>query len=125
MILDYILVGLGGALGALARVALGKLLPIAAMGIPVPILCINVLGCFFMGGLTTALSGYGAEASSMRTFLATGCLGGFTTFSAFAFEFGSLYEKNFYGSALLYATFSVTLSLIFFFVGAKLSRVLF
>jgi fluoride exporter len=122
MMIRYLLVGLGGAIGSIVRVALEKVLPSVVLGIPVYILCVNVLGCLFIGLLTELLSLYWAVSVNMRYFLVSGLLGGFTTFSAFALEFGVLFEKQEYGLAVLYATLSVVLSVIFFFVGIKIVR---
>lgn len=122
MVIDYVVVGLGGALGAMARVALGKLLPIAIMGLPTQVLLVNVLGCFLMGCLTALLTAHGFISAHMRGFLAAGFLGGFTTFSSFAFDFGALCEKHLYVSAVFYALLSVILSLSLFFAGIKFIR---
>lgn len=122
MIFDYLVVGIGGALGAIARVALGKLLPADIMGLPTQILCINVLGCFFMGCLSAFLTMHDSVPDHMKAFLTAGCLGGFTTFSAFAFEFGTLCEKHLYVPAFLYAALSFILSISSFFIGIKVLR---
>jgi len=58
----------------------------------------------------------------MRHFLSQGFLGGFTTFSAFALEFGLLYEKGNYWTACIYAILSIMLSLGAFFAGMKLLK---
>lgn len=120
MALNYFLIGLGGALGAITRVAMGKLLPLAILGVPTYILFINIIGCFFMGIISEALALYGTTTTAgLHYLLVSGFLGGFTTFSAFAFEFALLYEKNEYLLALIYILLSVGLSLIAFFFGAK------
>ncbi len=121
---DYIFVGLGGAIGAIARVALTRILPSFVFTIPFKILCINVVGCFVMGMLTEALLFYWNASINMRHFLVQGVLGGFTTFSAFSLEFGLLYEKGLHGTAVLYAALSLVLSIVFFFVGLKMIRMI-
>lgn len=125
MLSHYIATGVGGALGAMLRVGMSKALPLALFGIPINILCINVLGCFFMGLLTEAMGLHWSASDNMHYFLISGLLGGFTTFSAFSLEFGLLCEKHSYSIALLYALLSVGLSLTFFFLGAKLIKILF
>ena len=122
MIIHYIMIGLGGALGAMARVGFSKLLPGAIMGIPFPILCVNIIGCFMIGVLTESMALYWSISDNMRYFLIAGFLGGFTTFSTFALEFGLLFAKNEWFSAMLYAILSVALSIIFFFIGLKIVR---
>lgn len=118
----YLFVGLGGALGAIARVALARILPPFFLGIPLKIMTVNVLGCLTLGLLTEILALNGNISLNMRHFMIQGFLGGFTTFSAFSLEFGLLYEKGLYASAFAYAALSVILSLVGFFSGLKLIK---
>lgn len=115
-------VGAGGALGAISRVLLMRILPQFVYHIPLQILLINIIGCFLIGFLAELLLVYGPVSLSMRHFLVQGWLGAFTTFSAFALEFGVLYEKGAIGTAIVYAVLSVVLSIAFFFLGVKLIR---
>ena len=46
MVVHYIAVGVGGAIGAIIRIALSKILPSTIIGIPFQLLVINSLGCF-------------------------------------------------------------------------------
>lgn len=57
-----------------------------------------------------------------RTFLATGILGGFTTFSAFSLDFATLVERGDWGFAVSYAAGSVVLSIAALFVGLWATR---
>lgn len=115
----YLMVGLGGALGAMLRVFFSKLLPAHIMGLPTYILLVNIIGCFLIGLLVEALPAIWPGSDNMRYFLVSGLLGGFTTFSAFALEFGFLVERNQMLLAMLYAALSVALCLFAFFVGLK------
>jgi CrcB protein len=72
-------IGLGGALGALARYGVSGLVQ-RGTAFPVGTLAVNVLGCFLIGALFERL-GPGA-----RQLVVVGVLGGFTTFSAFGHE---------------------------------------
>jgi CrcB protein len=118
-----LLAALGGALGSSARylvnVGAGRLL---GMGFPWGTLIVNIVGCFLMG----VLIGLGALRLSLtmetRTFLATGILGGFTTFSAFSADFAALVQRKDFGLAALYLTGSVALSLLAVFAGLYLIR---
>lgn len=118
----YLLVGLGGAVGAIARVVLSRILPSFVLGMPAKILFVNILGCFLIGLLTGIMTFYWSASINMRHFLVQGFLGGFTTFSAFALEFGLLHEKGTTVLAIVYAILSVVLSLTFFFIGLKIIR---
>jgi CrcB protein len=122
MLSHYIFVGLGGAFGSIARVALSKIIPATFLGMPLPILGVNILGCFVIGLLTEFFALHSAFPDNLRYLLIAGFLGGFTTFSTFALEFGLLYEKHLYIAAICYATLSFVLSIIFFFLGIKLIR---
>ena len=121
---NYLLVGLGAALGAMSRLAMTHVIPAALYAIPIQILLINTLGCFLIGALTSLLE-FIYASSSIRLLIFTGFLGGFTTFSSFALEFGLLTEKNAIGNAIIYVTLSVGLGLSAFFIGLKLIRFLF
>lgn len=125
MISHYIATGVGGAIGAIARIAIGKLLPAAIFGIPCQIILVNVLGCFAIGLLTGITAVYWSISDNMRYFLVSGFLGGFTTFSAFALEFGLLFEKNEYVLAMSYAALSFILSIACFFIGLKIVKIMF
>lgn len=86
------MVALGGALGTAAREALSLAIP-SVGGVPIVILGINVLGAFLLGVLLESLLLRGPDAGrrrSMRLFLGTGILGGFTTYSALAADSGVL-----------------------------------
>jgi CrcB protein len=76
------LVAVGGAVGALGRQGLALALPASPGALPVATLLTNLTGCLALG----LLIGARPDAPWLRPFLATGVLGGFTTFSAFALE---------------------------------------
>lgn len=122
MVSSFLWVGLGGAFGAIARVGLERFLPAFLLSIPIKIFCINVLGCFLIGVLTAFMAFHGNFSMNMRHFLVQGFLGGFTTFSAFALEFGLLYEKGSRGVAITYAFLSVVLTILFFFLGIRVVK---
>lgn len=80
-----IAVASGGAVGSLLRWLLELLLPAAAGTVPWGTLVTNALGSAVLGVVVVVLdSGVGSEA--LRGFLATGLLGGFTTFSTYAVQ---------------------------------------
>lgn len=119
----YLFIGLGGAIGAILRVALTSILPSTILNIPIKILCVNILGCFVLGLLTELMALHWNASLNMRHLLIQGLLAGFTTFSTFSLEFGLLYEKGFHISAILYAVLSVVLSIGFFFGGLKIIKI--
>jgi CrcB protein len=118
--INYLLIGLGGALGAMARVGMGRVFPATLAGsIPLQMLAVNVIGCFMMGLVSSWLE-YHNGPLALRYFLVSGVLGGFTTFSAFALEGMLLVQKQQYGPAAAYILLTVLLCLAFFFIGSKL-----
>lgn len=83
---QFLLVFLGGGLGSALRYWIGKYLKSAENGIPYGTFAANVLGSFLIGIiLGLALKGNSLSNNTVL-FLATGFCGGFTTFSAFAYE---------------------------------------
>jgi CrcB protein len=80
-------VAVGGALGSVARYGVGLAVQ-RALGASFPwgTLAVNVVGCFLIGVVLHAADERGGIAPTTRLFLATGLLGGFTTFSAFGLE---------------------------------------
>ncbi len=120
-----LLVAAGGAIGASLRHLVNlAALRVAGPGFPWATLFVNVLGSLAMGLLVGWLARRaGGSSMELRQFLATGILGGFTTFSAFSLDFAVLWERNAIGQAGLYVAFSVALSLAAVFAGLWLSRV--
>jgi fluoride exporter len=124
--LQAILVFLGGGLGALARWGFG--LGVARlMGNTWPLgtLGVNVIGGFVMGLIMGHLMKNGAmtpQNDNWRLFLATGLLGGFTTFSAFSLETAKMIEAGQWQEAGLYSGASVVCSVAAVFAGMALSR---
>jgi CrcB protein len=75
----WVLVTLGGALGALTRWLVTVILPDHRSGFPIPITLVNILGAFALG-LAVGLDRAGALPVDLVP-LTTGALGGYTTFS--------------------------------------------
>jgi len=75
----WVLVTLGGALGALTRWLVTVILPDHRSGFPIPITLVNILGAFALG-LAVGLDRAGALPVDLLP-LTTGALGGYTTFS--------------------------------------------
>ena len=120
MMMTFLSVALGGAIGASARFAVNLAAArLFGMDFPVGTLCVNVLGSFAMGVLAVLLLD---RASPLAPFLLTGVLGGFTTFSAFSLDTLMLWERGQPGLALVYVMLSVAASLLAVFAGLALGR---
>lgn len=105
-------VAVGGGLGALLRFGVCSWTNRWLRGgFPVGTLAVNVLGGFLIG-LLVAASGLGLHRHpSLRTTLIVGCLGGFTTFSAFSLETWQMAAGGDHSRALLNAAANVALAL--------------
>jgi CrcB protein len=95
--MKWLLVGIGAACGAMLRLLLAQLLNAIHPVIPLGTLAANILGGFLMGVViasTTQLS------NEMRFLIATGFLGGLTTFSTFSAESFTLLNSGRFGYAI-------------------------
>ncbi|MDG3041677.1 fluoride efflux transporter CrcB [Roseicyclus marinus] len=115
-------VALGGALGAVLRylTGIGLIRLFGHTPMPLGVLTVNILGSLAMGLFITAAAQRGL--THLSPLVATGILGGFTTFSAFSLEAVTLYERGALGLAALYVLANVTLSIAALFAGMALAR---
>jgi CrcB protein len=119
-------VGVGGALGAMARYLIaGWVQSPAWTGFPYGIFIVNITGGFIMGVLTEAMALRFNVSPEVRAFLTTGILGGYTTFSTFSLEAAMLIERHAYGQAAFYIAGSALLSVIALFAGLWLMRMVY
>jgi CrcB protein len=120
--LNLILVVVGGGIGAGIRhlTNLGAL-RVVGPNFPWGTMVINIVGSFVMGLFIAALVRRGGS-NELRLFVATGILGGFTTFSAFSLDFATLWERGASLPALGYALASVVGAIIALFLGLWLAR---
>lgn len=117
-----LIVGVGGALGSIARYKLsGWILHYTvAFRFPVGTFAVNVLGCLLIGVLAGLAAREDYFSQDVRLFFFTGVLGGFTTFSAFGLETFYLLKRDdiavaggyilaslYFGLVALWAGFSV------------------
>jgi CrcB protein len=99
---DFALVCLGGALGTGARYLVGGLAARwLGAELPYGTLLVNVIGSFLIG-LVQELALAAVMPERARVVLAVGVLGGFTTYSAFAYESLHLAAGGAWGPAALY-----------------------
>jgi CrcB protein len=103
----YALAALGGALGALARWGVATALPHPSGGWPWATLLVNVTGCLLIGVLLAVLLARFPSSPWLRPFLATGVLGGYTTYSTFAVETIALVDAGRPALAVGYVVASV------------------
>ena len=106
-------VGAGAALGGIARLAITQLV-IARAGLGLAFyatLFINVSGSFLIGVVVALAQTRPGFSPLLRLFLATGILGGYTTFSTFSLEAMSLGSTGSMPMAIGYVLGSVVLGI--------------
>ena len=98
----YIAVAIGGAVGALCRMALGEWVMTKVSSFPYGTVVVNLIGCLIIG-LVLGLYMQKPDLSQLaRFFLVVGGLGAFTTFSTFAFEMLQIMFTESYVHPLFY-----------------------
>jgi len=105
--LSFALVGVGGAVGGLARYALTTAFPEAPGALPWTTWAINVTGSFLLGLLVAGLIGRRRAPAWTRPAFGTGVLGGYTTFSAYAHALDVLVTDGHAGTAAGYLVLSL------------------
>lgn len=111
-------VGIGAAIGGMARFLLGAFIQQrAGADFPMGTLVINITGSFVLGFVMRYALQSGMLSPELRALLTTGFCGGYTTFSTFSYETALLIEDGEYGRAALYTGLSVGVALAFIFLG--------
>lgn len=116
---NLILVGMGGMIGSVMRYLTSHF--IRHDSLPYATFTVNMMGSLLIG----AIMGFAARQegfANWRLFLAIGVCGGFTTFSAFAWENLQLLHQHRYGTFVLYTGASVVLGLAAVALGYWLTK---
>ena len=122
---NYLLVFVGAGIGGTLRYAVNSVCArYCGPSLPWGTLTVNITGSFLMGALAGWLAFKAGEGWShpLRLFLATGILGGFTTFSAFSLDAVALWERGDLGPAMAYVAASIVLSIGGLAAGLVLAR---
>jgi CrcB protein len=121
--IGYVVVFFGAGLGGMVRhfmnISVAKL---AGTHFPMHTLVINITGSMVMGMVAAWFAFKGGATGHLRLFLATGVLGGYTTFSAFSLDAILLVERHDYLLAAYYIGGSVVLSLLGLMAGLWIVR---
>ena len=121
---NVLLVALGGAFGAVARYAVGRLTVRLWPGtLPLATWAVNLLGCLLIGLAVPLLARTGI-AEGWRFFCVAGFLGAFTTFSTYSLETVVLWQGGFPAVALANALGSMAAGLLCVLAGMWLGRLL-
>lgn len=120
------LVAAGGALGASLRYATFVMASrLFGLAFPWGTLAVNVIGSLAMGLLVESAARKFGIGEGVKLFVATGLLGGFTTFSSFSLDAVSLFERGAPIASFVYVGSSVVLSIGALIVGLLIGRAIF
>lgn len=121
--LQILLVALGGAVGSVCRYLVGVgALRLMGPAFPWGTLAVNVAGSFAIGILAELIVARFGASTELRLLLITGFLGGFTTFSAFALDAVTLFERGASLAAVTYLILSIGASIAAAIAGIGLMR---
>ena len=123
MIKNFLIVGLGGAVGSMLRYGVQKIFQVQTVAtFPTGTLLVNIAGCFLIGILWSLVSRSLTWNEEMKLLLMTGFCGGFTTFSAFTLEGIGLLKENRTVLFVIYLSASVLGGLLATFIGIRIAK---
>lgn len=122
--INFILVLIGGALGSGSRYLLsGYITKTYPTAFPYGTFAVNIIGCLLIGIIYGATERLQIASPQWRLFLATGLCGGFTTFSAFAYENIQLLQTGNYMTFSLNTVGSCVFGFAAVFLGVLLTKI--
>ena len=117
---SILLVALGGSVGAVLRYVVSLVLN-NQTSFPLNTFLVNALGCFLIGLFYSNLA-EGSNSMNIKSFLIIGVLGGFTTYSSFAFEAMVLLKNQLFKQAMLYVLLSNVVCIGFAYLGFLIKK---
>jgi CrcB protein len=122
VLFGYVTVFFGAGIGGLLRLAANRTGILLSLSFPWSTLFVNVSGSLAIGLIAGWFALRGQAGQTLRLFLTTGVLGGYTTFSAFALDTALLWERGQVLRSALYVLSSVLLSIAGAFLGLAIIR---
>ncbi|MCX7884526.1 MAG: fluoride efflux transporter CrcB [Caloramator sp.] len=114
--MEYLLLGIGGALGSITRYKLGKIITEKSnTSYPIGTFIINITGAVLLG----ILSSINAN-KNVYILLGDGFLGAYTTFSTFMYEGFNLFQENEKMNAFVYILSTLILGIIGYTIGLRI-----
>lgn len=121
--LKFVLVFIGGGLGSLFRFGFSLFFSrYSSTGFPLATFSVNVIGCFLIGFIYALSERHLSLSKNWWFFLITGFCGGFTTFSAFAYENIKLLQSGNTTIFIFYTVSSFVLTLLAVIAGINIIR---
>tara|TARA_B100001540_G_scaffold289628_1_gene285736 strand:- start:917 stop:1294 length:378 start_codon:yes stop_codon:yes gene_type:complete len=121
----FIAIFVGGGCGALSRyLIIDQINKLSSNSFPYGTILVNVLGAFLIGIIYYLLISKIIINEQLKLFITIGFLGGFTTFSSFNLDFFKLIESGSIFLAILYALASFLITIVAFYIGYSLTKVL-
>ena len=118
-----IAVAIGGAVGSVLRHGVNHAAARwIGIGFPWGTFAVNVVGCFLMGIVATVFAQRAGLPPEWRALLATGFLGGLTTFSAFSLDLAQLLSQGLVARAAVYLAATLLLAMLGFYLGAGVTK---
>jgi CrcB protein len=123
MIQRYLMVALGGAIGAMLRYFVGLVVADRfSQRFPVGTLGINLSACLMIGFIVEYLGRHGHAHTAWRYVFAIGFIGSFSTFSTFEWEAWADMTSGTFWQGILYIAVSVVVGLVAVAVGSMAAR---
>tara|TARA_B100000073_G_C23411560_1_gene443444 strand:+ start:84 stop:464 length:381 start_codon:yes stop_codon:yes gene_type:complete len=121
---NLLLVAIGGSIGASSRYLFYLLFKnyLFPNYLFISTLIVNILGSFFIGYIIMLMETKSLSQDFIRYFLIVGILGSFTTFSTFSFETIELMSNKKFLIAFFYMFLSLSICLLFTFVGLNFNK---
>jgi len=113
---------IGGGLGSVARLAIGRWLASNSAVFPWGTLAANLISSIILGAMVSWKARGNEGNSDLYFLLTTGFCGGFSTFSTFSYEVFALLQEGRLGLAFAYAGMSLLAGLLGVFAGFLLLR---
>jgi len=123
-LLNFLLIAIGGSIGATLRYSFYLLFKniLFSNYLFFNTLLINIIGSFFIGYIIMIIGNKNFSQDFIKFFFIIGILGSFTTFSTFSIESIDLLIERKYFLAFSYMFLSLSLCLLFTFLGLNLNK---
>ncbi len=124
--INFLYVALGGSIGASLRFSFSLLFKnfLSLNYLFISTLLVNIIGSFLIGYTIFLLESKNITQDFLKYFIIIGILGSFTTFSTFSFESVEMLVDKKIIQAFLYMFFSLTLCLLFTYIGLNINKII-